>query len=208
MDRPQAIVFVVDDDASVRRSLERLLSSAGYQVQAFASAADFLTRERYAGLGCIVLDVRMPGQDGMELQVHLRRAGQDLPIVFLTGHGEIAQAVQAMRGGAVDFLTKPVHDAVLLDAVQGAIAHHRSILDARHRVADIHTRVASLTAREHEVMRCVLSGARNKQIAARLGIAEKTIKLHRGRMMEKMGARSVADLVRRCERVGIEPDEA
>ncbi len=199
-------VFVIDDDASVRRSLERLLRSASYQVEAFASATAFLERERPAGTACIVLDVYMPAQSGMDLQVELSAAGYNLPIIFLTGHGDVPLAVRALKGGAVDFLTKPVDDAVLLRAVDQAIARHRALRDTQSDAADVRERLDSLTPREFEVMRCVLSGARNKQIAAHLGIAEKTVKIHRGRVMEKMDASSVADLIRQCELVDVEPD--
>ena len=201
----QAKVFVIDDDASVRRSLDRLLRSADYQVETFASAAAFLERERPVGAACIVLDVYMPAQSGMELQAELSAAGYNLPIIFLTGHGDVPLAVRALKGGAVDFLTKPVDDAVLLESVSQALARHKTFLDTQSSTENIRTRLDSLTPREFEVMRCVLSGARNKQIGAHLGIAEKTVKIHRGRVMEKMGASSVADLIRQCELVDVMP---
>ncbi len=207
MGESQGKVFVIDDDASVRRSLERLLRSADYQVESFPSAAAFLERERPVDTACIILDIYMPAQSGMELQAELTVAGYDIPIIFLTGHGDIPLAVRALKGGAVDFLTKPVDDAVLLRSVDQAIACHRALLDTQSDAADIRKRLDSLTPRELEVMRCVLSGARNKQIAAHLEIAEKTVKIHRGRVMEKMGAASVADLIRQCGLVEVEPDK-
>ncbi len=205
MGKPQSKVFVIDDDASVRRSLDRLLRSAGYQVEAFASAAGFRERDQPVGAACIVLDVYMPDQSGMELQAELSGAGYDIPIVFLTGHGDVPLAVKALKSGAVDFLTKPVDEAVLLESVDKALARHKAFLETQRGAEHIRRRLGTLTPREHEVMRCVLSGARNKQIAAHLGIAEKTVKIHRGRVMEKMGAASVADLIHQCNLVDIEP---
>ncbi len=198
-------VFLIDDDASVRRSLERLLRSAGYQVEAFATAAAFRERDRPVGAACIVLDVYMPDQSGMELQAELSGAGYNLPIIFLTGHGDVPLAVQALKEGAVDFLTKPVDDSVLLDSVDQALARHKAFLETQLSAEHIRRRLDTLTPREHEVMRCVLSGARNKQIAAHLGIAEKTVKIHRGRVMEKMEAASVVDLIHQCSFVDVTP---
>ncbi len=206
MANSQAEVFVIDDDASVRQSLKRLLRSANYQVEAFASAAAFLERERPAGTACIVLDVYMPAQNGMDLQVELSAAGYNLPIIFLTGHGDIPMAVRALKDGAVDFLTKPVDDTVLLKSVDQALARHKAFLDTQRSAENIQRRLGTLTPRECEVMRCVLSGARNKQIAAHLGIAEKTVKIHRGRVMEKMRASSLADLIHKCNLVHVDPD--
>ncbi|MDJ0864356.1 MAG: response regulator [Gammaproteobacteria bacterium] len=207
MGESQGKVFVIDDDASVRRGLERLLRSAAYEVETFASAAAFLERERSVDPACIILDIYMPGKSGTELQAELSAAGYNLPIIFLTGHGEIPLAVRALKDGAVDFLTKPVDDTVLLASVHQAIARHRAVLDAQSDAVDIRRRLRTLTPREFEVMRCVLSGARNKQIAAHMGIAEKTVKIHRGRVMEKMDAASVADLIRQCSLVDVEPDK-
>ncbi len=207
MVEPQGKVFVIDDDASVRRSLERLLRSANYQVEAFASAAAFLERERPVGPACIILDIYMPAQSGMELQAQLTAAGYNLPIIFLTGHGDVPLAVRALKGGAVDFLTKPVDDAVLLGAVGQAIARHRTLVDKRSTISTIRRRLDTLTPREFEVMRCVLAGVRNKQIATHLGIAEKTVKIHRGRVMEKMRAASLADLIQQCNLVDVDPDK-
>ena len=191
----------------MRRSLGRLLHSANYQVEAFASAAAFLERERPVGPACIILDIYMPAQSGMELQAQLTAAGYNLPIIFLTGHGDVPLAVRALKGGAVDFLTKPVDDAVLLGAVGQAIARHRTLVDKRSTISTIRRRLDTLTPREYEVMRCVLAGVRNKQIATHLGIAEKTVKIHRGRVMEKMRAASLADLIQQCNLVDVEPDK-
>jgi len=200
----EEVVSVVDDDPSVRKGLARLLRSAGLTVETFGSAAEFLGRERNDSVGCIVLDVRMPGQDGMALQAYLAVRDVDLPIVFLTGHGDIPMTVEAMKNGAVDFLTKPVDEEVLLDAVRQALLRHRTAQSERLEVQVLRERVASLTPREFEVLRCVITGALNKQIAAHLGIAEKTVKIHRARVMEKLGVTSVAELVQTCQRVGVE----
>ena len=201
----EEFVYVVDDDPSVRKALARLLHSAGHTVETFSSAAEFLARERCQGVGCLVLDVRMPSLGGMELQAELAARGIDLPVVFLTGHGDIPMTVEAMKQGAVDFLTKPVDEEVLLDAVHQALLRHRAARSERLEVQALQERVASLTPRELEVLRCVITGALNKQIAARLGIAEKTVKIHRARVMEKLGVTSVAELVQSCQHAGVEP---
>lgn len=198
-------VCIVDDDPAVRKGLARLLRSADLNVETFASAAEFLAKDGYEEVGCIVLDVRMPGVDGMELQARLGAKGADLPVIFLTGHGDIPLSVKAMKQGAFDFLTKPVDEEVLLDAVRQARQRRRATRSDRLEVQAVQERLASLTPREQEVLRCVLTGALNKQIAARLGIAEKTVKIHRARVMEKMGAASVAELVPICQRAGVEP---
>ena len=205
MPEVKEVVYVVDDDPGVRKGLARLLRSAGLAVETFASAAAFLGRSRGESVGCILLDVRMPGQDGMALQAELADQGVDLPIVFLTGHGNIPMTVEAMKNGAVDFLTKPVDDEVLLDAVHQALLRHQAARSERLEVQVLEERVASLTPRELEVLRCVITGALNKQIAAHLGIAEKTVKIHRARVVEKLGVTHVADLVRVCQRIGLEP---
>jgi FixJ family two-component response regulator len=199
------VVYVVDDDPSVRKGLARLLHSADLAVETFASASEFLGRERDDRIACVVLDVRMPGQDGMALQAELAARGIDLPIVFLTGHGDIPMTVEAMKKGAADFLTKPVDEDVLLDVVHQALLHHRTARSERLAIHALEERFASLTPRELEVLRCVITGALNKQIAAHLGIAEKTVKIHRARVMEKIGVASVAELVQSCQRAGIEP---
>jgi FixJ family two-component response regulator len=199
------IVYVVDDDPSVRTALARLLASAGYGVETFDSAEAFLTREHADTLACLLLDVSMPGLDGLALQSELAARENALSIVFLTGHGDIPMSVSAMKRGACDFLTKPVDDEVLLEAVRQALVKQRADLAERLAVNAARARLASLTPRETEVLRWVIGGALNKQIAAQLGIAEATVKIHRGRVMEKVGVRSVAQLVELCRHVGVEP---
>ena len=197
------MVFVVDDEPSVRRSLTRLLASAGYTVEAFASAREFLARAPYAGPCCLVLDVRMPGLSGLELQETLAAAGRRMSIVFVTGHVDVPMSVRAMKRGAADLLTKPVDDKVLLAAIQRALAKDVADLGEEARVADVRKRVKLLSPRETEVFALVVTGMLNKQIAAALGISEKTIKVHRARVMEKMRAGSVAELVRLADLAGV-----
>jgi FixJ family two-component response regulator len=196
-------IFVVDDDASVRKSLTRLLMSAGYAVEAFASAREFLASERLPGPGCLILDVRMPDLTGLDLQHALAGAPHRIPIVFITGHGDIAMSVRAMKDGAVDFLPKPFDDKDLLDAIHRAVAKDVRDLGREAGVTDIQRRVDLLTPRETEVFALVVTGMLNKQIAGALGIGEKTVKVHRARVMEKMRAGSVAELVRLADAVGI-----
>lgn len=190
------LVFLVDDDASVRKSLARLVKTAGYEAELFASVRDFLARAPYDGPCCLVLDVRMPGLTGLDLQEALRVAGQRLSIVFITGHRDVPASVKAMKAGAVDFLTKPVDAETLLAAIRQAVA--RTLTDRRRqaRVAEVRDRMATLTPREAAVFALVVTGMLNKQIGAKLGIAEKTVKVHRARVMEKMQAGSLAELVR------------
>ena len=190
------LVFLVDDDASVRKSLARLVKTAGYEAELFASVRDFLARAPYDGPCCLVLDVRMPGLTGLDLQEALRVAGQRLSIVFITGHRDVPASVRAMKAGAVDFLTKPVDAETLLAAIREAVA--RTLTDRRRqaRVAEVRDRIATLTPREAAVFALVVTGMLNKQIGAKLGIAEKTVKVHRARVMEKMQAGSLAELVR------------
>jgi FixJ family two-component response regulator len=199
-------VLLIDDDPSVRRALARLIKSAGYQVQTFVSAREFLDRmPDGAGPACLVLDVRMPGLSGIDLQRELRLTNLILPIIFITGHGDIPMTVKAIKAGAVDFLPKPVRDTDLLRAIEQALAravHDRAELD---EAEDIQSRVAKLTPREREVMNLVVKGWLNKQIAFELGIVEKTIKVHRARMMDKMQVDSVAELVRIAEKIGVPP---
>ena len=197
-------VFLVDDDPSVRRALARLIKSAGHEVQTFASAQEFLgTRAGGEEAACLVLDVRMPGLTGIELQRQLQTLNRNVPIVFMTGHGNIPMSVQAMKAGAVDFLPKPVKDTDLLRAIEQALA--RAVRDRaeRNELEDGRERVERLTPREREVMVLVVRGLLNKQIAFELGTVEKTIKVHRARVMEKMQVDSLADLVRLAEKVGI-----
>lgn len=189
-------VYVVDDDAQVREALVRLLQSAGHAVQGFASAAQCLQELRHDRTACLVLDLAMPGLDGLQLQQLLQQQAPDLPVVFLTGRGDIAASVQAMKRGATDFLTKPVDDAVLLDAVAESLAEAERRRGLQQRSAGLARCLATLTAREHQVLDLVLAGRLNKQIAAALGTSEKTIKFHRGNLMHKMGVRSVAELAR------------
>ena len=198
-------VFVIDDDPSVLKSLSRLLRSLGFDAETFASAELFLAREHYDGVGCIVLDVRMPGLSGMDLQDELSKADYSMPIIFISGHGNIPMSVQAMKKGAVDFLTKPFDDKELLQAVKKAIEKDRNAKTERAEVQDALKLIEQLTPREQEVLRYVITGLLNKQIALKLDIAEKTIKVHRGRIMEKLSVDSVADLVRLAERAGIKP---
>lgn len=198
------VVYNVDDDPVVRKGLARLLRSASLAVETFGSAAEFLGRAHSESVGCIVLDVRMPGEDGMALQADLATQGVDLPIVFLTGQGDIPMTVEAMKQGAIDFLTKPVDEEVFLDAVHHALLRHRVARSEALEVQTLQERLASLTPRELEVLHCVITGALNKQTAAHLGIAEKTVKIHRPRVMEKLGVTSVAELVQTCQRAGIE----
>ncbi len=196
-------MFVVDDDASVRGALARLLHSAGYQTETFASAEGFLAESRFDAPGCIILDVRMPGLNGLELQQTLAAADRQLPIVFITGHGDVPMSVRAMKAGAEDFLPKPFDDEELLKAVAQALNRSQREQNERTEVAEIRRRLSSLTPREREVLCHVVAGQLNKQIAADLNIAEKTIKVHRARVMEKMGASSLAGLVAMTARIGI-----
>ena len=198
-------VFVVDDEPSVRRALERQLRTAGFRVETFASAQDYVARAPQAGIACIVTDVRMPGMSGLDLQDSLAQAGRALPMVFITGHGDIPTTVRAMKGGAVNFLPKPFAEREILAAVAEALERSRAIERERRETGSLRARYEALTAREREVLALVAAGLLNKVIADRLGIAETTIKVHRGRVMGKMGAASLADLVRMSERLGLAP---
>jgi FixJ family two-component response regulator len=203
MNRVASMIFIVDDDPSVRKSLTRVMTSAGYAVEAFASARDFLTRTPFVGPCCLVLDVRMPGLTGLDLQEALAGKGHRMPIVFITGHGDISMSVKAMKGGAADFLTKPFDVENLLDAVERALTKDIKVLGDEGQTAEVLERVERLTAREMEVFALVVTGMLNKQIAGELGIGEKTVKVHRARVMEKMQAGSVAELVRLADRAGV-----
>jgi len=195
----QAVVYIVDDDTSVLRSLARLLRSAGYRVESFTSGQDLLECQLTTGPACLVLDVRMPGLTGLELQGAVSARPRPLAIVFISGYGDIPMSVRAMKAGAVDFLTKPYSADDLLDAVRRALDRDGREQNERAHTADIERRVSSLTPREEEVFSLVVTGRLNKQIAGKLGISEKTVKVHRARVMEKMHADSVADLVRMSE---------
>jgi FixJ family two-component response regulator len=199
----QPIVFVIDDDDSVRRSLERLLRSVDLEVETFASAEDFLRKPLPERPSCVVLDLRLPGPSGLELQESLLRAGHDLPIIFISGHADVPSSVRAIKAGAVDFLQKPFSDQALLDIIHGALRRDREARRDRAEVAGIRVRFDMLTPRERDVLRLVIQGRLNKQIAGDLGISEKTVKFHRGRVMEKTQAGSVAELVRQADRLGL-----
>ena len=196
-------VYLVDDDSSVLKALSRLLCASGFDIKPFLSARDFLDQDDLARPGCAVLDVAMPGLDGLELQNALLARGDRRPIIFLTGQADIPMSVRAMKAGAVDFLTKPVTEDLLLDAIHRAQQVDKRFRQLQVEVAAINARLAMLTSRQREVLSHVIAGRLNKQIAADLGTVEKTIKVHRGRVMEKLGVRTVADLVRLAEKVGI-----
>ena len=195
------IVFVVDDDASVRDAVQRLIASVGLRVQTFGSTREFLSSKRPEAPACLVLDVRLPDSSGLELQDDLAQANVHIPIIFMTGHADVPMTVRAMKAGAVEFLTKPFRGQELLDAIQQAIAKDRAAWNEREQMSELRGRYESLTPREKEVLKLVTSGLLNKQIGAELGTSELTIKTHRGHVMEKMGAESLADLVKMSERL-------
>jgi FixJ family two-component response regulator len=204
MPDPPSIVFIVDDDVSVRESLELLVRTAGWQPETFASAPEFLSRPRAAVPCCLVLDVTLPGLNGLELQKQLAER-TDMPIIFITGHGDVPMTVQAMKAGAVEFLTKPFKDDVLLDAIRGAIERSRAALRQNSEMQVLRDCYAALTPRECEVMALVVSGLLNKQVGGELGISEITVKAHRGQVMRKMKADSLPDLVTMAARLGLRP---
>jgi FixJ family two-component response regulator len=200
-------IFVVDDDTAVLKALTRLLRVNGLSIQTFSSPLEFLLRHDPSVPGCAILDLSMPGLDGLKLQQELATQHAELPVIFITGRGDISTGVRAMKAGAVDFLTKPVRDNELLAAIEQARERVVKMTEARAQLDSIKTRLARLTPREHEVLALVVAGRLNKQIASELGTVEKTIKVHRGRMMKKMGVRAVADLVRMAEKANIRPQD-
>jgi FixJ family two-component response regulator len=203
MGEAESKVFIIDDDPLYRESSERLVRSVGFSVQSFESASDFLASRRPDVPSCLILDVRLPGLSGLDLQQELAEAGVHIPIIFVTGYGDIPMSVQAMKAGAVEFLEKPFRDQVLLDAIRQAIAVDRTARQQQARKAELRRRYDSLTPREREVFKCVVSGMLNKQIADELRATERTIKFHRGHLMLKMQVNSLAELVRLAEALGI-----
>jgi FixJ family two-component response regulator len=198
-------VMVIDDDPGVRDALGKLLRSAGFRVSLFGSVSEFLTADQPEGPTCLVLDVRLPGQSGLELQRGLASSERHMPIIFITGHGDIPMSVQAMKAGAIEFLTKPFREQDLLEAIQFGHAHHRARLEQERAIAELKLRFETLTPREREVMAFVVTGWINKQIAASLGVSEITVKVHRGQVMRKMRASSLPDLARMADQLQLNP---
>ena len=201
--REAPIVYVVDDDADVRDGLMALLESVGLRCEAFSLATQFLTRKAPEVVSCLVLDVRLPGLSGLDVQAQLAEAEISIPVVFITGHGDIPMTVKAMKAGAVEFLTKPFREQELLDAVRAALQRDRIRRDSEDEIRDLRTRFETLSAREREIVALVTAGLMNKQVAAKLGVSEVTVKVHRHNAMQKLGARSVADLVRIADALGV-----
>jgi FixJ family two-component response regulator len=202
-----SIVYVVDDDESIRAALAMLFRSVGQRVELFASTQEFLDFERPDVPSCLILDVRLKGQSGLALQEQIIAADVELPIIFITAHGDIAMSVKAMKNGAFDFLAKPFRDQDMLDAIQSALLRNEAMRKSHSRAADIRRRYETLTPREQEVMRYVVCGLLNKQIAAEMGLSEITVKIHRGQAMRKMEARSLPDLVLSANALGLHPRE-
>jgi len=196
-----ATVFIIDDDVGVRESIKDLVDSVGLHAESFATAQEFLSSERPRGPSCLVLDVRLPGISGLDLQQELRRVGVRIPIIFITGHADIPMTVKAMKSGAVEFLTKPFRDQDLLDVIQRALNRDSVVRERQRQLAGLKERYAGLSARQREVMGLVVSGLLNKQIAAELGASETTIKIHRGHVMQKMQAKSLPELVRMADKL-------
>ena len=203
--KKEQLVYVLDDEPEMLKALTRLLRAEGLQVRGFTSSREFLAHERDQSPACLVLDMAMPEIDGLAVQEHLRQSGAELPVIFLTGHGDIPMSVRAVKAGAEDFLTKPVNAVDLLKAVRAALQRASDYQADREELMVLQEQLASLTPRETEVLGHVIAGKRNKQIAAELGTGEQNIKVHRGRLMRKMGVNSVADLVRVAERLGLPP---
>jgi FixJ family two-component response regulator len=203
MTEPEATIIVIDDDSDVREALGSLLRSVGLQVRLLASVPEFLQTGRPNGPTCMVLDVRLPGRSGLDFQRELTSANIHLPIIFVTGHGDIPMSVQAMKGGAIEFLTKPFRDQDLLDAIQIGLAEDRAWLEREKSLADLRARFETLTAREREVMGLVVTGRLNKQVAGDIGVSEMTVKVHRGQVMRKMRAGSLPDLARMADRLNL-----
>ena len=201
MSEAQALVVVIDDDPDIRNALQGLLETVDLQAALYATASEFLASKRPQGPCCIVVDVRLPGLSGLDFQQQLARENIPIPVIFITGHGDIPMSVRAMKAGAVEFLTKPLRDQDLLDAIQAALRHDRARLEDERKVADLRNHRDSLTAREREVMALLVSGRVNKQIAAEAGISEVTVRLHRGQIMRKMHASSLADLIRIADKI-------
>lgn len=203
MTKPDSIVFVVDDDPSFRRSTERLLRVAGYEVESFASAPELLQRSEPEIPACLVTDLRMPGMNGLDFQHELANAGWHIPVIFVSGHGDVASSVRAMKAGAIEFLTKPFQEQEFLGAVGEAVGRDRSRREERTKLSAMRQRYESLTSREREVMSYVVAGMLNKQIAAQLDVAEKTVKFHRANVMQKMQAESLPELVRMADKLKV-----
>lgn len=208
MSKPNTRIFIVDDDAKFGKSLARLVTSIGFEVETFLSAKDFLEKTPYEGISCLLLDVRMPGLTGPDLQRELIARKISMPIIFLTAHGDTTTGVKAMKDGAVDFLLKPVEETVLFDVIDKALNKDIQLKKQQNEVETIKHRLAKLTPREMEVLRCVIAGMLNKQIASSLGAKERTIKAHRSQVMQKLDVDSVAELVRQTEKAGISPAKA